>query len=280
MDIPRAALLGLLQGLAEFLPISSSGHLNLVEALFGLDVQNQNLLNILLHIGTLLPILIVFWKDWMAMLRHPIRNHTLVLLIIASLPALLIKVLSSKVLADILPIGDPLKYLGEHNLMLGACFLFTGLVLLLAQAAGARRERARGPARDVGVVQAICMGFMQAIGMAPGISRSGSTIFGGVASGLTRQKAARFSFMMSVPAIIASFASEGYSEWKNGALFAAADWPVIAVGVIVAAVSGYIAIRFMLKLVSKTSLNWFALYVILLGIAVLVMQITGVMAAV
>jgi len=85
--------------------------------------------------------------------------------------------------------------------------------------------------------------------------------------------------MMSVPAIIASFASEGYKEWKGGALFNAVDWPVMAAGVVVAAVSGYFAVRFMLKLVSKTSLNWFALYVIVLGIAVLVMQIAGLMAA-
>ena len=262
------------------MPISSSGHLNLAEALFGLDVQNQLLLNILLHMGTLLPLAIVFWKDWMAMLRHPIRNRTLFLLVIASLPALIIKILSAKVLAGLFPMGDPLDYLEGHNFILGACFLFTGLLLLLAQAVGARRERMRKPQKDVGIMQALCMGIMQAIGMAPGVSRSGASLFGGVASGLTRERAARFSFMMSVPAIIASFASEGYKEWKGGTLLNAVDWPVIAVGVVVAAVSGYIAIRFMLKLVSKTSLNWFALYVILLGIAVLVMQITGLMAAV
>lgn len=267
MNILFAAFLGLLQGLAEFLPISSSGHLNLLQALFGIQTEHQLLFNILLHVGTLVPVVVVFWKDWWEMIRHPIQNKTLLLLFIASVPALIAKLI----------FDTQLDYFETHNTILGVCFLFTGLLLLLTQAISRRNERMQKKDREVGVFHAICMGCMQAIGMLPGISRSGSTIFGGVASGLTREKAAKFSFMMSAPAIVAGLLSEGYSAMKSGSLAASADLPAIAVGVVVAAISGYFAIRFMLKLISKATLNWFALYVILLGILVIVLQITGVL---
>lgn len=268
MNILFAAFLGLLQGLAEFLPISSSGHLNLLQALFGTQMQHQLLFNILLHVGTLVPVVVVFWKEWWEMIRHPIQNKTLLLLFIASVPALIAKVI----------FGTQLDYYETHNTILGVCFLFTGLLLLLTQALARRNERIQKKDREVGILHAICMGCMQAIGMLPGISRSGSTIFGGVASGLNREKAAKFSFMMSAPAIVAGLLSEGYSAMKGGSLAAvSADLPAIAVGMVVAAISGYFAIRFMLKLISKSTLNWFALYVILLGILVIVLQITGVL---
>lgn len=267
MSILTAALLGLIQGLAEFIPVSSSGHLNLLQALFHIDSQNQLLFNILLHIGTLIPVLIVFWKDWLAMLLHPIKNPTLLLLIIASLPALVGKVLFDK----------QLDMLETQNALLGVSFLFTGLVLILTQWASNRNSRLAQETGEVRVPNALAMGVMQAIAMLPGVSRSGSTIFGGVASKLDRQTAARFSFMMSMPAIVASFLSEGYRAVKDGTLSQTGDPAAIAVGVVVAGVSGYLAIRFMLRIITKISLYWFALYVILLGILVIFLQSTGVM---
>jgi len=268
MSILLAAFLGLIQGLAEFLPVSSSGHLNLIQALFQVDLEHQLLFNILLHMGTLVAVLIVFWRDWLAMLAHPVKNPTLMLLVVASLPALAAKVL----------FGDQLDYLETHNLLLGVCFLFTGLVLMLTQWISGRESYRRNATDRVGVPQALAMGCLQAVSMLPGISRSGSSIFGGVATRLTRQTAAKFSFMMSMPAILASFLSEGYSAVKEGALTQTGDWTAILVGVVVAGVSGYLAIRFMLKIIARVSLNWFALYVTLLGILVLILQATGVMA--
>lgn len=266
----QAALLGLVQGLAEFLPISSSGHLNLIQALFKLDLEHQLLFNILLHVGSLVAVLAVFWKDWLHMLMHPVKDKTLLLLILASLPALAAKLL----------LGDTLDYLETHNEFLGVCFLLTGLLLMLAQWLSTRNQRLRAETGDVGALHALAMGCMQAVGMLPGVSRSGSTLFGGVASHLNREAAARFSFMMSLPAILASFASEGYTAVKAGALSQGVDWLPILLGMAVAAVSGYLAIRFMLRIISKISLNWFALYVILLGILVIVLQATGVIAGV
>lgn len=267
MSILQAAFLGLVQGLAEFLPISSSGHLNLIQALFGLNLEHQLLFNILLHVGSLIAVIAVFWKDWIAMILHPIRNHTLGLLILASLPALAAKVL----------FGDQLDWLETHNSLLGVSFLFTGLLLLLTQWISARRDPAT-VTDTVRAPHALAMGAMQVVGMLPGISRSGSTLFGGVASKLDRQAAAKFSFMMSMPAIVASFLSEGYSAYKAGAFSQSGDWAAILMGMVVAGVSGYLAIRYMLRVITRISLNWFALYVILLGIAVIVLQATGVIA--
>ena len=265
LNFGNAALLGLVQGLAEFLPVSSSGHLNLLQALFGLDIEHQLLFNILLHVGTLVAVAIVFWRDWWDMLRHPIRNKTLLLLFLASMPALAAKLL----------FGDQLDYSETHNVLLGACFLFTGLLLLLTQWLAKRHQRIGAEEHQVGVLHALIMGVMQAIGMLPGISRSGSTIFGGVAAKLDRETAAKFSFMMSAPAILAGMLSEGKDVLTSGAGLSGINLPAVLVGMAVAGVSGYLAIRFMLKLISKISLGWFALYVIALDILVIALQSTG-----
>ncbi len=265
MSVIQAAFLGLVQGLAEFLPISSSGHLNLLQALFGVNVEHQLLFNILLHVGTLAAVAVVFWKDWVEMILHPIKNKTLLLLVIASLPAL-----AAKILFD-----EPLDYVETHNSLLGVCFLLTGLMLLLTQRLSQRNAQRGVENHEVGVVEALTMGCLQAVGMLPGVSRSGSTIFGGVTARLDRQTAAKFSFMMSAPAIVGGLLSESMAVMKEG-ISIGGDLPAIAVGMVVAGLSGYFAIRFFLKLISKATLNWFALYVIVLGIVVIILQITGV----
>ncbi len=269
LSILMAALLGLIQGLAEFLPISSSGHLNLLQALFGVDLSNQLLFNILLHVGTLIAVLVVFWHDWVQMILHPIKNKTLLLLFIASLPAL-----AAKLIFD-----DQLPAIEPSTKLLGACLLLTGLLLMLTQAISKHNQRRAAETDEVRIPQALAMGCMQAVGLLPGVSRSGSTIFGGVASKLTREKAAKFSFMMSMPAIVGSLLSEGYSAYKAGALtqMSTSELLPIAVGMLVAGISGYLAVRFMLKIIAKVSLNWFALYVILLSIVVIILQATGVL---
>ncbi len=265
MSILLAAFLGLVQGLAEFLPVSSSGHLNLLQALLGVDIEHQLLFNILLHVGTLAAVAIVFWRDWIEMFAHPIKNKTLLLLFIASLPALIAKVIFS----------DQLDYLETHNLLLGVCFLVTGLLLMLTQWLS-RRNAKKGLEKDqVGPGEAVAMGCLQAVGMLPGISRSGSTIFGGVSARLNRETAAKFSFMMSAPAIVGGLLSEGMAVAKEGVSIGG-DLPAILIGMVVAGVSGYFAIRFFLRLISRVSLNWFALYVVILGIAVIVLQAAGV----
>ena len=267
MSILEGALLGLLQGLAEFLPISSSGHLNLFRALLNTQLDNQLLFNILLHVGTLVAVAVVFWKDWLDMLLHPIKNKTLLLLFVASLPALAAKIIFDK----------PLDYAETHNTFLGICFLLTALMLILTQRFSIRQEKAGITKERVGFLEALVMGCLQAVGMLPGISRSGSTIFGGVCARVNREAAAKFSFMMSAPAIVGGLLVEGKDALEAGISFGN-DLPAIIVGMVVAAIVGYLSIRFFLKVIANATLNGFALYVAVVGVVVIILQIMGIIA--
>lgn len=264
MDAIQAALLGLVQGLGEFLPISSSGHLLLGRMVLGLNIDQNSgayhMLDILLHVGTLIPVLIVFWKDWWEILKNPFKSKTLLLLFIASLPTLVVKFLFDDFLDG-----------AETGWFLGVSFLMTAVFLLVAETVSARKKSA---ADKPSFFHAIVMGCMQGVALLPGVSRSGSTLAGGLLAGLDRKSAAKFSFMMSAPAIVGALLLEGKDALEEGWFSELALVPTL-VGMAVACVSGYLAIRFMLKLISSTSLNWFALYVVILGVIFLVLQLIG-----
>ena len=263
MNVIEAALLGLLQGLGEFLPISSSGHLLLGRMVLGLTIDESpayKMLDILLHVGTLIPVIIVFWKDWWDILKNPFKSRTLLLLFIASMPTLVVKV-----------IFDDFIDSCDTGWFLGVSFLMTAVFLLVAEYVSSKNAHKTG---KVGFFHAIVMGCMQGIALLPGVSRSGSTLAGGLLSGLDRKSGAKFAFMMSAPAIAGALLLEGKDAIENGWINDLALLPTI-VGVIVAAVVGYLAIRFMLKLITRVSLNWFALYVAILGVIFLLAQLFG-----
>lgn len=259
-----SAIMGLVQGLAEFLPISSSGHLLITEkllALAGYDVASSRSLQIMLHVGTLLAVAAVFWKDWVQMLLHPIKNKTLLLLFIASLPALFAMLLA----------GDLIDQ-AFSGWFLGPAFLVTALFLYIAENAGKSRHAKKSG--EITVARAMTMGCFQAVALLPGVSRSGSTLLGGLLGGLTRSMAAKFSFMMSAPAILGSFLAEVKDAAENGQMSSLFSFPIL-VGVAVAAVSGYLAIRFMLRLIETISLTRFSVYLVAVGVLVIICQLTG-----
>ena len=263
MSVIEAALLGLLQGLGEFLPISSSGHLLLGRMLLGLTIDETpayKMLDILLHVGTLIPVLIVFWKDWWAILKNPFKSKTLLLLFIASMPTLVVKVVFDDFITGC-----------DTGWFLGVSFLMTAVFLLVAEYVNGKMQ---SKTDKPGFLHAIVMGCMQGVALLPGVSRSGSTLAGGLLSGLDRKSAAKFSFMMSAPAIAGALLLEGKDAIEEGWISDLAVVPTIA-GVIVAGVVGYLAIRFMLKLITRVSLNWFALYVAILGVIFLGAQLFG-----
>ncbi len=263
MSIIEASLLGLLQGLGEFLPISSSGHLLLGRMLLGLTIDESpayKMLDILLHVGTLIPIVIVFWKDWWAILKNPFKSKTLLLLFVASMPTLVVKF-----------IFDDFIDSCDTGWFLGVSFLMTAIFLLVAEYISGRKQ---SKTDKPGFLHAIVMGCMQGVALLPGVSRSGSTLAGGLLSGLDRKSAAKFSFMMSAPAIAGALLLEGKDAIEEGWITELDLLPTL-VGVLVAAVVGYLAIRFMLKLITKVSLNWFALYVAILGVLFLALQLFG-----
>lgn len=268
MNLLQAIVLGVIQGLAEFLPISSSGHLLLAQSALGIP-EPSLLLTILLHMGTLFAVLAVFWRDWWAMLKNPFKSRVFWMLVLASLPAVVVALL----------LGDAIDAMFANPSMhwyLGLFFLCTAILLVIAERF-ARHPKPKGrhgrkqDVEDITTTQALAMGAMQGAAILPGVSRSGSTIVGGMLSGLQRGAATKFSFMMSVPAILGSLVFEAKDLLTGGEANLFADgWLMILVSVLVAAACGYAAIRWMLHLVRRASLNWFALYVAILGALVLV----------
>ncbi len=253
MNALQAFVLGLVQGIGEFLPISSSGHLMLAQKTMGFDTGNMLTLNVLLHLATLVAVFIVYWKQFWEMLRHPLKSD-LWLLVVATIPA---------VIAALIFDFDA----AFEGTFLGWSFLLTSAVLVVAEWLGQRRGRG---VKKVQPKHAVAMGVMQAVAILPGLSRSGSTIAGGMASGLSRKRAADFSFMMSAPAILGSAVLELKKILDGEAMLAAeASAMSVIIAVVVAGVSGYLAIRFMLRIIRRISLNWFALYTAILGLIVL-----------
>ena len=268
MSIVQSLILGVVQGLGEFLPVSSSGHLLLCRIFFGIqtDTPAMKMFDILLHVGTLIPVLIVFRREWLDMILHPVRNKTLVLLVAASLPTLAVYFAAKKLFPDVNGFA-----VFDSGWFLGFSFLITAFFLLLCDRIAVRRKNSDG---KVSLLNAIVMGLFQGIGMIPGISRSGSTILGGVSTGLNKTTAAKFSFMMSAPAIAGSLLMEGKDAIKEGYISQIELLPSL-VGIIVAAVVGYLAIRFMLRLIAKVPLSWFALYLAVIGLIFLFLQLSG-----
>ncbi len=259
MGILESIALGIVQGLTEFLPVSSSGHLVLLQKIFGTaqleGASDPQLLffDTMLHLGTLLAVVVVMWKDILGLFKKPF--HTMLYLIIATIPAVVFALLFQDFIEDTFGGG-----------YLGYAFLLTALILTLSEVIAKRV----GNRRELKAGSALAMGMMQVVGMLPGVSRSGSTIAGGLACGVERQKVARFSFLMSIPAIIGASMFNGYNALQSGNLNI--EWAPLIAGVVCAAVTGYIAIRFMLALISKKRLWGFAIYVAILGALVLLDQ--------
>ena len=256
MTIIQAFWLGLVQGLGEFLPISSTGHLDLLQKLFDFSVGNYLTLDILLHLGTLAAVVVVYWKRLLNMILHPVKSE-LWLLVVATIPAVVVSLLFD---IDFSPEA------------LGYEFLITTLILWLADLVGGVSFQTK----EVKWYNALVMGVMQALAILPGVSRSGATISGGVATGLSRKRSADFAFLMSVPAILGAIVLELF---KNGdAIFSGAlvesmgGWQPLLVGIFTSAVFGFLAIKFMLSIVRRVRLTWFGVYTALLGIAILLDQ--------
>ena len=262
----KAALLGVLQGLTEFLPVSSSGHILLLSEIFGLSFEGATLttFTILLHAGTLLALLVIYFKRVIALFAHPVKGE-LKWLIVATLPtvvfALLLKVTG----------WDEAVDAGERTLLPFA-FLLTAVFMVLSDAFAKSYKQAKKTHKNVGFKDALKMGLMQCVGTFSGVSRSGSTITGGLASGLTSKSAADFSFMMAIPAVCGSVVLEAWDWLKDGGGIGALEgsYAQVAVGVLVSFIVGLLAIKFMLAVIKKAKLKWFALYLVLLAALILV----------
>lgn len=245
MKIWEALVLGIIQGLSEFLPISSSGHLLLLEKL---GVGTENLFfNIMVHVGTLLAVLIVLRKEWTPLVRHPFQRTT-GNLVIACIPTVVIALIFKFLLPSLI-----------DGMFLGFGFVMTAFLLFVGQTFQFTKN-------GVNIAKTcILTGVFQGIAVLPGISRSGATISALTLCGVDRKNATNFSFLLSIPIIAGSAIFEGVELAMTKMPL---DIPISAliVGVVSAFVSGLVAIKFFLKLIEKHKMTGFIIYTMLLGL--------------
>jgi undecaprenyl-diphosphatase len=270
MGVLEAIFLGAVQGVTEFLPVSSSGHLVLFQKLLGISGPTL-FFDTLVHGGTLIAVFVVLWRDIWDILRRIVQPLT-GYLILATLPAV----------AAALVFGDAVEEAFNSGTFLGFAFLATSGLLVLAEFFSKRARFLKGK-REMDWLDALAIGLLQALAIVPGVSRSGSTLSGALSRGLKRDFAARFSFLLSIPAILGALILQTKDLLANGLAGSGAGdaaeasglagtgieaLPLIA-GTLSAALVGFFAIRIMLRIVRKRSLLGFAVYTGLLGLLVL-----------
>ena len=268
MEIWQAIVLGLVQGLTEFLPVSSSGHLAFLNSLFESEVD-VTFFSLILHLGTLVAVCAVFWKDIIALFKKPFK--TLGLLVLASVPAAVVGVV-----IEFCDLDEILLARNCIGIVLGVFFLFTAVLLFVTEMIAKKREGVL----PLCLKTTVPMGIAQALAVLPGISRSGSTICAGTLAGCKREEVAKFSFLMSIPVILGGFLVDLVLGLYKGdiqndfATYGSTLGWCVALGFIISAIAGLFAIKVMLKLIQKANYKWFSLYLVLLSITCIVLQFT------
>ena len=273
MTLLSSILLGLIQGVAEFLPISSSGHLAIAEHLLGASGTNPpEFFDVLLHLGTLLAVFAAYWGDIRDMVaeffggirdlaRHstpvpvPPARRMILLIIVGTLP-----------LFAVLPIKDLVEGLGDNMYFVGGALIVTGFLLFASD----RVRKGRKTEKSATLLDVLLVGVAQAVATCPGISRSGTTITAGCFLGFDRKFAVRYSFLMSIPAIL------GANILSIKDALETVIWsevPVYLVGVLVSAVVGYACIRLLKMIADKGKFGFFAYYCWTVGVLTMVLNV-------
>lgn len=262
MSFLEALILGIIQGLTEFLPVSSSGHLEIVKALQGQELSGESsmLMTVVVHFATALSTVIVFRKDILEIFRGLFQFKVneefmfAVKIVISMVPAAVVGVVFNEEIES---------FFDGQLLIVGMMLIVTGLLLFLA-------DRAKNTTKKVSVGNAIIIGIAQAIAILPGISRSGATIGTSVLLGIDRTRAARFSFLMVVPLIFGKMAkdmmSPEFKEVMAGGSESTVSFFALSVGFVAAFVTGIIACTWMISLVKKSKLSYFSYYCFVIGI--------------
>ena len=261
MSALEALILGIIQGLTEFLPVSSSGHLELAKALFGGDIEKGDslLVTVVLHAATALSTIVIFRKEIWDLIKglFQFKNndelHYSLKIVVSMIPAAIVG----------LTFNDIIDSFFEGNIMLvGGMLLVTGVLLFFA-------DRVKNTTRSINYLDSVIIGVTQAIAILPGISRSGATICTSVLLGIDRGKAARFSFLMVVPLILGKMAK----DISDGALSSTSiETMPLALGFIAAFLTGLVACKWMISLVKKSKLIYFAVYCLAVGVIALVIS--------
>lgn len=253
MDVFQSIILGIAQGLGEFLPISSTAHLILLPKFFGWKDPGLSF-DVALHLGTLIAVVAYFWKDWISIFKLAfkkelrIKNYELSgysknvlwLLIVATIPGVLAGYFLEEKAATVF----------RSPLLIAFTLAFAGLVLYLADKFLKHKKRIN----EINLTDALFIGILQAVAIVPGVSRAGATIIGGLWRGLSREAAARFSFLLSTPIILGATVNQ-FSNFSQGGI----NTEVI-LGILFSAMSGYLAIKYLLKLILRVGYGVFFWY--------------------
>jgi undecaprenyl-diphosphatase len=264
--LAKAAVMGVVEGLTEFLPVSSTGHLILTGSLLGFDDDKAKVFDIAIQTGAILAVIIVYWqkiRDTLLALPSQRQAQRFALnVLVGFLPAAVIGLLAYKTIK---------LYLFNPGVVAGA-FIVGAFIILWVE----RRQTLAAPrvqsVDDMTLMDALKVGFVQCFGMIPGTSRSGATIIGGMLLGLSRKAATEFSFFLAIPTLVGAGV---YSLYKERALLSMADLPLFLVGFVVSFISAWLCIRWLLRYISTHSFAPFAWYRIAFGIVVLVTAWSG-----
>ena len=265
-------LLGLVQGLAEFLPISSSGHLSIAQNLLGLNTEIPEFFDVLLHLGTLVAVFVAYWRDicdMVAELIHgvgdlvhgttprqvPPARRLILLIIVGTLPLFIL-----------LPIHKQVQALSNNMVFIGAALVVTGFLLFACDLV----RKGKKTERTATIADVLVVGLGQAIATMPGISRSGMTITTGCFMGFERKFAVRFSFLLSIPAVLGANILSLKDALDAGIIWA--EVPMYVVGVITSAVVGYACIRLLRLVAEKGRFGAFAYYCWAVGLLTLLLN--------
>ncbi|QPR32485.1 undecaprenyl-diphosphate phosphatase [Delftia acidovorans] len=262
----KAAIMGIVEGLTEFLPISSTGHLILAGSLLGFDDAKAKVFDIAIQTGAIFAVVLVYWqkiRSTVVDLPTSRQAQRLTLnVIIGFLPAVVLALIFG-------------KFIKAHLFtptVVATTFILGGFVILWAERRPASAMRVQ-TADEMTPLDALKVGLVQCLAMIPGTSRSGATIIGGMLMGLSRKAATDFSFFLAIPTLIGAGV---YSLYKERALLSAADIPMFAVGLVFSFISAWLCVRWLLRYISTNSFVPFAWYRIAFGIIVLVTAFTGV----
>ncbi|MFH0834669.1 MAG: undecaprenyl-diphosphate phosphatase [Patescibacteria group bacterium] len=258
MNFGEVTFLGALQGITEFFPISSSGHLLLAEHFFALDVEHLKAFDVVLHAGTLVALLALFWREWFSILKfEKSGRQLLVQLIVATIPAAVIGVFFGDAM-------DELTRGSKGTVVVAGFFVLVAVALFIAEKFGQQKIQ------KVGWKNVFWMSIFQAAALLPGISRSGSTIAAGMFSGLDRSAAAKFSFLMLAPATAGAVVLILKKVADGEMTLPPTD--LTLVGFVVSAIVSFACAAFLLRFVKKYSLKIFSLYLILAAVALFLIR--------
>ena len=259
----EAIILGIVQGLTEFLPVSSSGHLAIGKALFGIETADLSF-EVIVHAATVLATIVVFWKDILALLQGLFKfklnpeTRYIFLILLSMIPVFIVGMFFKDKVESVF---------GSGLLVVGFALLVTAFLLFLSETLSARRSVEGSEGNKMNWKSALWMGLAQAVAVIPGLSRSGSTIATGLLCGVKKEEVTRFSFLMVlIPILGEAFLAVVGGDFGQSSV---GTLPLI-LGFLAAFVSGLFACRFMIAIVKKAKLRWFALYCAIVGLVCIV----------